>query len=102
MGDLILISSWNLQWEAVTVTSSISPIIPESLTMGTRTGIGGFCALGLNSYLKLRSRHFILLSSGSAGRPGVSESEGGQRRNPRMRKLGSLPWMNLEGNGTQT
>lgn len=61
MGDLILISSWNLQWEAVTVTSSTSSVIPESLTMGTRTGIGGFCALWLNSYLKLRSRRFIFL-----------------------------------------
>lgn len=84
------------------MTSSTSSAIPESLTMGTRAGVGGFCALRLNSYLKLRSRHFILLPSGSADRPGVSESEGGQRRNPRMRKLGSLPWMILEGNGTQT
>lgn len=84
------------------MTSSTSPVIPESLTMGTGTDIGGFCALRLNSYLKLRSRHFGLLPTGSAGRPSVSESGGGQRRNSRMRKLGSLPWMSLEGNGTQT
>lgn len=84
------------------MTSCTSPVIPESLTMGTGTDIGGFCALQLNSYLKLKSRPFSLLPTGSAGRPSVSESGGAQRRNPRMRKLGSLPWMNLEGNGTQT
>lgn len=58
------------------MTSSTSPVIPESLTMGPGTDIGGFCALQLNSYLKLRSRPFSLLPAGFAGKPSVSESGG--------------------------
>lgn len=65
------------------MTSSVLPVIQDHSPWAPGTDIGGFVPLQLNSDLKLRSRPFSLLPTGSAGRPSVSESGGAQKEEPK-------------------